>query len=148
MSEFERLPRASASRYKSGVFRLACVQLAQHWHASKKEWLGDLTTVRPRFLCAANAVGPGIHGSTGGQISDPREPLSSSNFLDSQMRTMLLKRGYTLVLAERRGMAESTGTYAEECAYQAGLRGGTSRSRSRRAGRFAWLDVGCRHLAG
>lgn len=60
------------------------------------------------------------HGSTGGQIYDPREPLSSSNFLDSQMRTMLLKRGYTLVLAERRGMAESTGTYAEECAYQAG----------------------------
>jgi pimeloyl-ACP methyl ester carboxylesterase len=60
------------------------------------------------------------HGSTGSQRFDPREPLSSANFIDAQMHSILLKRGYTLVLVERRGMSESTGTYTEECAYQAG----------------------------
>ena len=60
------------------------------------------------------------HGSTGGGVISPRESLSSSNFVDGDLRKFLLQRGYTLVMPMRRGVGESTGTYAEECAFQAG----------------------------
>lgn len=57
-----------------------------------------------------------LHGSTGGMASDPNEPLSIRGFpID-----FLLGRGLTVVVPLRRGRAESTGTYIEECPYYPG----------------------------
>lgn len=57
-----------------------------------------------------------LHGSTGGMASSPNEPLSVRGFpID-----FLLARGITVVVPLRRGRAESTGTYVEECPYWPG----------------------------
>ncbi len=57
-----------------------------------------------------------LHGSTGGMASSPNEPLSVRGFpID-----FLLGRGITVVVPLRRGRAESTGTYVEECPYYPG----------------------------
>ena len=57
-----------------------------------------------------------LHGSTGGMASSPNEPLNVRGFpID-----FLLGRGLTVVVPLRRGRAESTGTYVEECPYYPG----------------------------
>ncbi len=57
-----------------------------------------------------------LHGSTGGMASSPNEPLNVRGFpID-----FLLDRGLTVVVPLRRGRAESTGTYVEECPYWPG----------------------------
>jgi pimeloyl-ACP methyl ester carboxylesterase len=54
-----------------------------------------------------------LHGSTGGMATSPNEPLNVRGFpID-----FLLARGFTVVVPLRRGRAESTGTYVEECPY-------------------------------
>ena len=57
------------------------------------------------------------HGSTGGMIRSPKEPL------DAPPPSVILyftSRGYTLVAPLRRGRSESTGTYVEECSVHIG----------------------------
>lgn len=57
-----------------------------------------------------------LHGSTGGMATSPKEPLNLRGFpID-----FLLARGLTVVVPLRRGRAESTGTYVEECPYHPG----------------------------
>ncbi len=57
-----------------------------------------------------------LHGSTGGMASSANEPLNVRGFpID-----FLLGRGHTVVVPLRRGRAESTGTYVEECPYYPG----------------------------
>ena len=66
----------------------------------------------------AGVVVMALHGSTGGLATSPAEPLA--------MRKLplgfgfLLERGFTVVVPLRRGVAESGGTYVEECPYHAG----------------------------
>jgi pimeloyl-ACP methyl ester carboxylesterase len=57
-----------------------------------------------------------LHGSTGGMASSPNEPLNVKGFPVE----FLLSRGITVVVPLRRGRAESTGTYVEECPYHPG----------------------------
>ena len=56
-----------------------------------------------------------LHGSTGGMAIAPSEP----NLGPGPSPGFFLERGYTVVIPMRRGRAESTGHYVEECAYQA-----------------------------
>ena len=57
-----------------------------------------------------------LHGSTGGMVIAPGE-----TFLGNGPSIgFLIERGYTVVVPMRRGRAESTGHYVEECAFQAG----------------------------
>jgi pimeloyl-ACP methyl ester carboxylesterase len=57
-----------------------------------------------------------LHGSTGGMASSPNEPLDVRDFPVD----FLLGRGLTVVVPLRRGRAESTGAYVEECPYHPG----------------------------
>ena len=57
-----------------------------------------------------------LHGSTGGMASSPNEPLNVRGFPIE----FLLGRGITVVVPLRRGRAESTGSYVEECPYHPG----------------------------
>lgn len=57
------------------------------------------------------------HGSTGGEIRSPKEPWEGPPL--SVIR-FFISRGYTVVAPMRRGRAESSGTYVEECAIYAG----------------------------
>jgi pimeloyl-ACP methyl ester carboxylesterase len=52
------------------------------------------------------------HGSTGGEIRSPEEPWEGPPL--SVIR-FFISRGYTVVAPMRRGRAESSGTYIEEC---------------------------------
>ena len=56
-------------------------------------------------------------GSTGGMIRSPKEP---GEGLAPALIRFFVSRGYTLVVPQRRGRGESTGTYVEECATAAG----------------------------
>ncbi len=57
------------------------------------------------------------HGSTAGMIRSPKEPVDGP---PPSLVRFFISRGYTLVAPRRRGRAESTGTYVEECAYYLG----------------------------
>ena len=57
-----------------------------------------------------------LHGSTAGMASSPNEPLNVSGFPIE----FLLGRGITVVVPLRRGRAESTGSYVEECPFWPG----------------------------
>ena len=57
------------------------------------------------------------HGSTGGLIRSPKEALDGP---PRSVITFFVSRGYTLVAPMRRGRAESSGTYIEECAFYLG----------------------------
>jgi pimeloyl-ACP methyl ester carboxylesterase len=57
------------------------------------------------------------HGSTGGLLRSAREPLEGP---PPALIRFFVSRGYTLVIPMRRGRAESTGTYVEECSVYAG----------------------------
>ncbi|MBX3299132.1 MAG: hypothetical protein KF736_06670 [Acidobacteria bacterium] len=57
------------------------------------------------------------HGSTGGLIRSAREPLDGPPFA---LVRFFVSRGYTMVIPMRRGRAESTGKYVEECSVLAG----------------------------
>ena len=65
---------------------------------------------------ASGEVVVALHGSTGGMAVWPGQPFNLGQF---PVR-FFLERGYTVVIPMRRGRAESTGHYVEECAYQAG----------------------------
>lgn len=54
------------------------------------------------------------HGSTGGLVRSPKEALDGP---PRSVITFFVSRGYTLVVPMRRGRAESSGTYVEECAF-------------------------------
>lgn len=57
------------------------------------------------------------HGSTAGMIRSPKEAM------DGPPRSLIaffVSRGYTFVAPMRRGRAESSGTYVEECAFYLG----------------------------
>jgi pimeloyl-ACP methyl ester carboxylesterase len=56
-------------------------------------------------------------GSTGGMIRSPKEP--GEGPAPAVIR-FFVTRGYTLVVPQRRGRGESSGTYIEECAIYAG----------------------------
>lgn len=56
-------------------------------------------------------------GSTGGMIRSPKEP---GEGLAPALLRFLVSRGYTVVVPQRRGRGESTGTYVEECSVVAG----------------------------
>ena len=56
-------------------------------------------------------------GSTGGMIRSPKEP---GEGLAPAVIRFFVSRGYTLVVPQRRGRGESSGTYVEECASAAG----------------------------
>lgn len=51
------------------------------------------------------------HGSTGGLITGPKEPVA----VPPPVVRFFVSRGYTLVAPQRRGRGESGGTYVEEC---------------------------------
>lgn len=57
------------------------------------------------------------HGSTGGEIRSPKEPWEGPPL---SIIRFFISRGYTVVAPMRRGRAESSGTYVEECAIYAG----------------------------
>jgi pimeloyl-ACP methyl ester carboxylesterase len=57
------------------------------------------------------------HGSTAGLIRSPKEALDGP---PRSVITFFVSRGYTLVAPMRRGRAESSGTYVEECAVYLG----------------------------
>jgi pimeloyl-ACP methyl ester carboxylesterase len=57
-----------------------------------------------------------LHGSTGGLLIDPAEPILGP----APSLWFLLRNGFTVVVPMRRGRAESAGHYVEECPYQAG----------------------------
>jgi pimeloyl-ACP methyl ester carboxylesterase len=57
------------------------------------------------------------HGSTGGEIKSPKEPWEGP---PQPVISFFVSRGYTVVAPMRRGRAESSGTYVEECAIYAG----------------------------
>ena len=57
------------------------------------------------------------HGSTGGEIKSPKEPWEGP---PQSVINFFVTRGYTVVAPMRRGRAESSGTYVEECAIYAG----------------------------
>jgi pimeloyl-ACP methyl ester carboxylesterase len=57
------------------------------------------------------------HGSTGGEIKSPKEPWEGP---PQSVVRFFVSRGYTVVAPMRRGRAESSGTYIEECAIYAG----------------------------
>lgn len=57
------------------------------------------------------------HGSTGGEIRSPKEPWEGPPLA---VIRFFVSRGYTVVAPMRRGRAESSGTYVEECAIYAG----------------------------
>lgn len=57
-----------------------------------------------------------LHGSTGGMVISPAEV----NLGSGPPIGFFIERGYTIVVPMRRGRAESSGHYVEECAYQAG----------------------------
>jgi dienelactone hydrolase len=57
------------------------------------------------------------HGSTGGLTRSAKEPLDGPPF---GLIRFFVSRGYTLVVPMRRGRAESTGKYIEECSVLAG----------------------------
>lgn len=57
------------------------------------------------------------HGSTGGLARSAREPLDGPPFA---LIRYFVSRGYTMVIPMRRGRAESTGKYVEECSVLAG----------------------------
>jgi len=54
------------------------------------------------------------HGSTGGLMRSPKEPIPN-NAPPLSVIQFFVSRGYTLVAPMRRGRGESTGTYVEEC---------------------------------
>ena len=56
-------------------------------------------------------------GSTGGMIRSPKEP---GEGLAPAVVRFFVTRGYTLVVPQRRGRGESSGTYVEECSVIAG----------------------------
>jgi len=56
------------------------------------------------------------HGSTGGWATSPKEPVA----LTRSYIEYFIRRGFILVIPLRRGFGESSGSYREECAYQAG----------------------------
>ena len=56
------------------------------------------------------------HGSTGGLVRDPKEPMDPPR----SVIAFFVSRGYTLVAPMRRGRGESGGTYVEECAFYLG----------------------------
>jgi pimeloyl-ACP methyl ester carboxylesterase len=56
-------------------------------------------------------------GSTGGMIRSPKEP--GEGVAPAVVR-FFVTRGYTLVVPQRRGRGESSGTYVEECSVIAG----------------------------
>jgi len=56
-------------------------------------------------------------GSTGGMIRSPKEPGEGPA---PALIRFFVSRGYTLVVPQRRGRGESSGTYIEECAIFAG----------------------------
>ncbi|HET7843087.1 MAG TPA: alpha/beta fold hydrolase [Xanthomonadales bacterium] len=51
------------------------------------------------------------HGSTGGMITGPKEPIATP----APVVRFFVSRGYTLVAPQRRGRGESGGKYVEEC---------------------------------
>ena len=57
------------------------------------------------------------HGSTAGLIRSPKEAMDGP---PRSVITFFVSRGYTLVAPMRRGRAESSGTYIEECAFYLG----------------------------
>jgi pimeloyl-ACP methyl ester carboxylesterase len=57
-----------------------------------------------------------LHGSTGGMVIAPAETYLGA----APSIGFFIERGYTVVVPMRRGRAESSGHYVEECAYQAG----------------------------
>ena len=56
------------------------------------------------------------HGSTGGWAISPKEPLYAP---PRSIIKFFTRHGYTVVAPMRRGAGESSGTYREECAFQA-----------------------------
>lgn len=57
------------------------------------------------------------HGSLGGMTIDPHEPVL---YIPADLLKYFVKHGYTVVMATRRGLGDSTGTFREECAFAAG----------------------------
>lgn len=57
------------------------------------------------------------HGSTGGLVRSPKEPL---DIPPRPVVRFFVSRGYTVIAPMRRGRGESSGTYVEECAYYLG----------------------------
>ena len=72
--------------------------------------------VYPPLIKPSGEVVVVLHGSTGGIVIAPAE----TNLGAAPSIGFFIERGYSVVVPMRRGRAESSGHYIEECAYQAG----------------------------